>query len=64
MDYSDVKPDGKVTFDIPRSLYLSGTNHDHNQVCKGFSLCVDVLICLDNDLIFKIMLGCHSFITE
>lgn len=25
------KPDGKVTFDIPASLYCSGTNHEHNQ---------------------------------
>ena len=24
-------PDGKVTFDIPTSLYRSGTNHDHDQ---------------------------------
>ena len=25
------KPDGKLTFDIPTSLYRSGTNHDHDQ---------------------------------
>ena len=25
-------PDSEITFDIPTSLYRSGTNHDHNQV--------------------------------
>mmetsp|Transcript_26826 Transcript_26826/g.58500 ORF Transcript_26826/g.58500 Transcript_26826/m.58500 type:complete len:596 (-) Transcript_26826:208-1995(-) len=25
------KPDGKITFDLPTSLYRSGTNHDHDQ---------------------------------
>ncbi|GMH41111.1 hypothetical protein BSKO_09021 [Bryopsis sp. KO-2023] len=25
------KPDGKVTFDLPTSLYRSGTNHQHDQ---------------------------------
>ncbi len=25
------KPDGKFTFDLPKSLYLSGTNHNHDQ---------------------------------
>ncbi len=25
------KPDGAVTFDLPTSLYRSGTNHEHDQ---------------------------------
>lgn len=25
------RPDGKITFDVPTSLYRSGTNHDHDQ---------------------------------
>ncbi len=25
------KPDGQLTFDLPTSLYRSGTNHDHDQ---------------------------------
>eukprot|EP00898_Chlorokybus_atmophyticus_P008748 jgi/Chlat1/8875/Chrsp92S08190 len=25
------KPDNKITFDVPTSLYRSGTNHDHDQ---------------------------------
>ena len=25
------KPDGKLTFDLPKALYLSGTNHNHDQ---------------------------------
>lgn len=24
-------PDGEITFDLPTSLYRSGTNHDHDQ---------------------------------
>ncbi|KAG1664117.1 hypothetical protein FOA52_011940 [Chlamydomonas sp. UWO 241] len=27
------KPDGVLTFDVPKSLYLSGTNHEHDQPC-------------------------------
>lgn len=28
-----LKPDGKITFDIPSSVYLSNTYHDENQPC-------------------------------
>ena len=34
-DYSPIEypsPDGEITFDLPTSLYRSGTNHDHDQV--------------------------------
>ncbi|GAX80098.1 hypothetical protein CEUSTIGMA_g7536.t1 [Chlamydomonas eustigma] len=31
ISYSDFKPDAKLTLDLPRALYLSGTNHDHDQ---------------------------------
>jgi electron-transferring-flavoprotein dehydrogenase len=27
------RPDGELTFDIPTSLYRSGTNHEHDQPC-------------------------------
>jgi electron-transferring-flavoprotein dehydrogenase len=27
------RPDGELTFDVPTSLYRSGTNHDHDQPC-------------------------------
>ncbi len=26
-----VKPDGALTFDLPTSLFRSGTNHEHDQ---------------------------------
>lgn len=27
------KPDGRLTFDLPTSVFRSGTNHDHDQPC-------------------------------
>lgn len=27
------RPDGKLTFDLPTSVFRSGTNHDHDQPC-------------------------------
>ena len=44
MEYPE-KPDGKLTFDLPRSLYLSGTNHDHDQVGGGRGGRGAVLLC-------------------
>ena len=43
MEYPE-KPDGKLTFDLPRSLYLSGTNHDHGQVGGVFSFALSTTV--------------------
>jgi len=29
----DITPDGRITFDLPSSVFLSNTNHEENQPC-------------------------------